>query len=189
MIDAKGNNAVVNTYNARRQSQAGPGRQGQRDQVQVQWLHWPWPRPPTRTDTYEQPTYDEYRRLSETRGRSGQMIELTYDNLNRVSTKRVWDANDALVNTITYQYDLLGRLYKVTDNTGTTKNTYDQAGRLIRVQYPGSKTVSYQYDAASNRTRLTYPDASYITYDYDELSRMTAVRDSSGTALASYSLR
>jgi YD repeat-containing protein len=36
-------------------------------------------------------------------------------------------------------------------------------------------------------TRLTYPDASYITYDYDELSRMTAVRNSSGTALASYS--
>ena len=26
-----------------------------------------------------------------------------------------------------------------------------------------------------------------ITYDYDELNRMTAVRDSSGTALASYS--
>ena len=26
----------------------------------------------------------------------------------------------------------------------------------------------------------------YITYDYDELNRMTAVRNSSGTALASY---
>jgi len=36
-------------------------------------------------------------------------------------------------------------LYRVTDNTGTTKHTYDKAGRLIRVEYPGSKTVSYQY--------------------------------------------
>jgi YD repeat-containing protein len=48
-------------------------------------------------------------------------------------------------------------------------------------------TVSYQYDAASNRTRLTYPDASYITYDYDQLNRMTAVKNSAGTALGSYS--
>jgi YD repeat-containing protein len=30
-------------------------------------------------------------------------------------------------------------------------------------------------------------EGTYITYDYDELNRMTAVRDSSGTALASYS--
>ena len=38
----------------------------------------------------------------------------------------------------------------------------------------------------SDRSRLTYPDSTYITYDYDELNRMTAVRNSSGTALASY---
>ena len=34
---------------------------------------------------------------------------------------------------------------------------------------------------------MTYPDSTYITYDYDELNRMTAVRYSSGTALAAYS--
>ncbi len=61
-----------------------------------------------------------------------------------------------------------------------------KAGRLICVQYPGYKTVSYQYDAAGNRTRLTYPDSSYITYEYDQLNRMTAVKNSSGTALATY---
>jgi YD repeat-containing protein len=55
-----------------------------------------------------------------------------------------------------------------------------------RINQNPYKTVSYQYDASSNRTRLTYPDSTYITYDYDELSRMTAVRNSSGTALASY---
>jgi YD repeat-containing protein len=38
----------------------------------------------------------------------------------------------------------------------------------------------------SGGTRLTYPDGAYITCDYDELNRLTAVRDSSGTALASY---
>jgi YD repeat-containing protein len=34
----------------------------------------------------------------------------------------------------------------------------------------------------SGGTRLTYPDGTYITYDYDELNRLTAVRDSFGTA-------
>jgi YD repeat-containing protein len=117
------------------------------------------------------------------RGRAGQTIDLTYDNLNRVKTKSVEDPNHGQTNTITYKYDLLGRVYQVIDeNNGTTKNTYDKAGRLIRVEYPGSKTVSYQYDAAGNRTRLTYPDGTYITYDYDELNRLTAVCDSSGTA-------
>jgi hypothetical protein len=38
----------------------------------------------------------------------------------------------------------------------------------------------------SGGTRPTYPDSTYITYDYDELNRMTAVRNSSGMALASY---
>jgi YD repeat-containing protein len=40
--------------------------------------------------------------------------------------------------------------------------------------------------ADRNRTRLTYPDATYVTYDYDQLNRLTAVRNSAGTALASY---
>jgi len=74
---------------------------------------------------------------------------------NPFKTRTVKDPNNVTTNTITHQYDLLGRLYKVTDNSGTTKNTYDKAGRLIRVEYPGSKTVADQYDAASNRTRLS----------------------------------
>ena len=38
----------------------------------------------------------------------------------------------------------------------------------------------------SGGTRLTYPDNTHITYDYDGLNRRTAVRNSAGTALASY---
>jgi len=186
VIDAKGNNSVVNRY-------YGDGSLKEVEDARGNITTYEYngfkglARTTYEDDTYEEPTYDSYRRVHEALGRSGQVIELLYDCLNRVSTKRVWDPNSVLVNTITYQYDLMGRLYKVTDNTGTTKNTYDRAGRLIRVEYPGSKTVSYQYDASSNRTRLTYPDASYITYEYDELNRMTCVKNSSGTALASYS--
>ncbi len=102
-------------------------------------------------------TYDDYRRVVQTRGRAGQLIELTYDDVGRVETKTVKNPSGTTVNTITYEYDLLGRLYQTTDKLGTTKNTYDKAGRLIRVEYPEGKTVSYLYDAAGNRTQLTYP--------------------------------
>ncbi len=33
---------------------------------------------------------------------------------------------------------------------------------------------------------MNYADGTYITYDYDPLNRMTAVKNSGGTALASY---
>ncbi len=88
---------------------------------------------------------------SSTRSRGGQSIQFEYDTLNRVVTKTLGS-----VNTITSEYDLLGRLYRMTDRTGTTKNTCGKAGRVIRVEYPDSKTVSYQYDVCGNRTRLTY---------------------------------
>jgi len=68
-------------------------------------------------NTCEQPAYDEYRRVVQTVGRAGQRISLTYDGLNRVKTKMLEDPNHATINTITYKYDLLGRLYK---NSGDT---------------------------------------------------------------------
>jgi RHS repeat-associated protein len=57
---------------------------------------------------------------------------------------------------------------------------------LMKVPYPGGRTVAYQYDAASNRTRLTYPDSTYVTYEYDAMNRLRIVRDQSGTILAQY---
>lgn len=40
--------------------------------------------------------------------------------------------------------------------------------------------------AAGNRTRLTYLDSSYITCEYDGMNRLTAVKNSSGAAVARY---
>ncbi|MBM4027006.1 MAG: hypothetical protein FJ280_16625, partial [Planctomycetes bacterium] len=142
-------------------------------------------------DNYEERGYDEYRRPSWVRGRSGQLIEFEYDDLSRVRRKTTkgpyYGCSMITFNVITYEYDLLGRLYRTTDKTGTTTNVYDRVGRLVRVEYPDDKTVAYQYDACGNRTRLTYPDGTYITYEYDQLNRLTCVKNQAGTALASYS--
>jgi YD repeat-containing protein len=172
VINAKGNNSVVNRYYGNGSLKEVEDAKGNVTKYEYNGFMG-LAKTTYEDDTYEQPTYDSYRRVTQTRGRSGQTITLTYDDLNRVKTKTVRDPNFVLVNTITYQYDLLGRLYKVTDNTGTTKNTYDKAGRLIRVEYPGGKTVSYLYDASSNRTRLTYPDSTYM-YDNVGVRRISA---------------
>jgi YD repeat-containing protein len=49
-----------------------------------------------------------------------------------------------------------------------------------------ARTLSYLHDAFGNRVRLTWPDAQYVTFDYDGLSRMTAVKQSGTTTLATY---
>jgi len=121
VIDAKGNNSVVNRY-------YGDGSLKEVEDAKGNVTHYEYngfmglKKTTYEDDTYEQPTYDSYRRVTQTRGRSGQTISLTYDGLNRIPTKTVRDPNFVLVNTITYQYDLLGRLYKVTDDTGTTSS-------------------------------------------------------------------
>jgi YD repeat-containing protein len=130
--------------------------------------------------TCTQPGYDHIRRLETMQTRAGQIIGIGYDGLHRVKTKTLPG------NTITYKYDLTGRVVKTTDNTGTIENTYDNAGRLIKVEYPGDREISYQYDAAGNRTKLTYPDGSFITYEYDQLNRLTKIRNDANTVLAEY---
>ena len=57
---------------------------------------------------------------------------------------------------LSYQYDELNRLKKVTDNRLT-----------------GSKDTLYTYDAVGNLQTLTYPNAVTNLYSYDALNRLT----------------
>jgi YD repeat-containing protein len=185
VVDAENHNTVVNTYNADGSLQKVADGKGNETTYTYNGFEGT-KRTTYPGGTYEEPTYDSYRRVTQNRMRGGQKVQLAYDNLDRVKTKTVKDATDTTVNTITYKYDRAGRLLRTTDNIGTTRNTYDNAGRLTQVAYPGGRTVAYQYDAANNRTRLTYPDSTYVTYEYDALNRLRIVRNQAGTILAQY---
>jgi YD repeat-containing protein len=80
--------------------------------------------------------------------------------------------------------DLVEKIQRVSDPTGTYGFAYDNMGRLIgtTTQYtflPGhSFQNSYTYDAASNRTSLTAPDGSTNSYQYDALNRLTTLTNS-----------
>jgi RHS repeat-associated protein len=85
---------------------------------------------------------------------------------------------------VDYVYDLVGKIQRVNDPTGTYAFAYDNMGRLIgtTTQYsslPGRQfTNSYGYDAASNRTSFTAPDNSTAGYVYDTLNRLQTLTSS-----------
>jgi RHS repeat-associated protein len=135
--------------------------------------------------------------------RSAQMLTYAYDALDRVCIK-VMTAPDSTppadchataqpspaVTTFS-TYDLLNRATGATDTNGNTLATvYDNASRITSATRTtpllSAKTVTYAYDPAGNRTQLTWPDGYYAQYTYDALNHPTAVVDSVGTTLASY---
>ena len=65
----------------------------------------------------------------------------------------------------------------------------DALNRLVSVNDPFGKTVSYDYDASGNRVSVTYPDAKTVTYGYDALNRMTSATNwLSGVTAYAYDL-
>lgn len=80
-----------------------------------------------------------------------------------------------------YEYDLLGNLQKVRQDSQTRTFRYDSLSRLVSATNPESGIVQYTYDFASNlKTKL---DARGVTtrYDYDPLNRLTSKSYSGGS--------
>ena len=141
---------------------------------------------------YEQLTYDDAGNVLTRRMRSGLVITSAYDTLNRVVTKSVPASGALPANVITYTYDAAGRSVGASDTAGyALLSTFDAGGRQLSASaagpaWSGTRLLSYQYDGDSNRSRITWPDGYYVTYDYDGMNRMTAVKESGVTTLASY---
>jgi RHS repeat-associated protein len=148
---------------------------------------YPLPSTPNTSSTtdYIQLTYDANSNVTQRRLRDGQLINYSYDNLNRVTLKDTANAVHFDYD-ITYQYDLLGRLKNASTSPGHTNNfAYDALGRMTTQQMYNTATY-HSYDAAGRRTRMTWADGNYIQYDYDAAGNMTAVREngaSSGAGL------
>ena len=51
-------------------------------------------------------------------------------------------------------------------------------GRVLQVQYPDGKEVSYTYGKIGERTSITYPDGGVVSYIYDSQMRLAALKDS-----------
>lgn len=129
--------------------------------------------------SYEQVnSYDANGNILDVRMRSGNTVVMTYDVLNRLSTK----APQGMA-TVTNTYDLAGRLTKKSrpvvagdPSTGDFESFYDTAGRFYKEKYPDGKEVIHQLDANGNATKMTYPDGYFIDRVFDEINRLTNIK-------------
>jgi RHS repeat-associated protein len=138
------------------------------------------------TTDYEGLSYDANSNVTQRRLRDGQLINYSYDNLNRITLKDLPSAEgDA-----SSGYDLAGRVISATQNGQTLTNVFDALGRMTATSGPLG-TNSYAYDAAGRRTSFTVPGGGLtVNYDYDVTGNVTAIRENGATSglgvLASY---
>ena len=106
--------------------------------------------------------------------RRGQTITLTRNTAGQVTQETFPDSSSN-----SYTYDARGRLATATDSHGTTTFTYDQAGRLQRVDYPHSRWIQYTYDAAGRRSFMEDNSGFKVHYLYDAAGRLSELKDAS----------
>lgn len=112
-------------------------------------------------------SYDANGNLTTRLDPNGNTITYSYDDLNRLTTIQYPDGSQ-----VAFAYDAIGRLTQMTDDSGTSAYTYDDLGRLTA--YNG---VMYTYDAAGNLRTLTYPGGKTVTYTYDDQNRLVQMTD------------
>jgi YD repeat-containing protein len=130
--------------------------------------------------------YDRSNRLVRTTDANGNVVQISYDAVNRVLTRTVDPTGLNLVTS--YQYDAKGQQISVTDPKGAiTQFEYDLKGQLVRqvVAPSGLNLVTqYGYDARGKTLTVTSPTGSVVQYVYDNLGRRTHERvDPSGLNL------
>lgn len=132
-------------------------------------------------------TYDSAgNRASQTDARS-KVTNYGYDALNRLVSV-TYPAATTLNST--YTYDIaqtacvtgetftVGRLTKITDDSGSTVYCYDRFGNLVRKQQTTNAmvfTVRYTYNVAGQLTSVVYPDGAIADYLYDAQGRVSEV--------------
>ncbi|WP_410209748.1 RHS repeat-associated core domain-containing protein [Aquirhabdus sp.] len=141
---------------------------------------------------YESYVYDENGNITQKTTRGQNVIDQTYDNLNRLVTRK-YPASSS--DDVTYGYDLLGRRTSAKYENGSNiiSYNYDKAGRLLDTTSgtaTSGKVLSYKYDSAGNRIRITWPETTFfVTTAYDELNRPTTIKENGSdvlTPLATY---
>jgi len=142
--------------------------------------------PDTGTTTY---TYDAAgNRLTQTDAR-GVTVTYSYDALNRLVTQTYPDVNgQPNPENVTYTYDTctngVGRLCRMSDESGTTDYAYDARGN--RASQTTTRdglvhTTGYAYNGADQLTQITYPSGRTVDYTRNALGQIDAVSTTFGT--------
>jgi RHS repeat-associated protein len=118
--------------------------------------------------------YDLAGNLKKTEDPEKHTVEYTYDESNRRKTIKYSTGKPSEVN---YEYNKDSKVKKMTDETGTTEDTYDKPGRLIEYKNGAGKIVKYEYNLVNEPTKITYPNKEAVTRAYDKDNRLEKVTD------------
>jgi RHS repeat-associated protein len=119
-------------------------------------------------------TFDAAGNLKELKDAEGRIATYTYDAGNRL--KEVKYSEEA-TKPVTYAYDKDSNVTEMKDATGTTKNTYDELGRLVESENGNKEVVKYKYNLGNQTTEIVYPNAKAVSQSFDKAGRLEAVKD------------
>lgn len=134
-------------------------------------------------------TYDASDNLKTVKDPRNHTITYEYDVLNRKISESY--TIGATTYTRRTQYDAMGRVHKVLDESSHVRETqFDERGQVIKRINPLLNSVTYTYDANGNVLTVTDPEGRKITNVYDALDRVIKTTDPLGYSVEyAYDLR
>ena len=124
---------------------------------------------------YEQLTYDANGNVTAKRNRDATNISLSFDNLNRATSKTTPEA------TFSYTYDNLGHVLSTAQPGYTMTFTYDALGRQTR-DTQGWGWINRTFDMAGRLTQVNWWDGFYVNYDRLTTGEISKVRENGATS-------
>jgi RHS repeat-associated protein len=122
-------------------------------------------------------TYEKTGSLKTIEDAEGHTTTYKYDESGRL--KEI-EYSTGTPSKVTSEYNKDGQVTKLTDETGTTTNTYDKLDRLTESKNGAGKTVKYEYNLDDEPTKVTYPNGKAVTREYDNDARLEKVTDWNG---------
>ncbi len=113
---------------------------------------------------------------------------------SKLSSRRAGDANgnvltvtDASTHAVSYDYDKLNRLTKITyPDSSYEQFAYDAAGDKASWRKQDGNTVYYVYNDANLLTTIDYPSGTDTTFTYNGRAQRTQMVDAAGTTSYTY---
>lgn len=124
------------------------------------------------TTDFEQLTLDANGNVTQRRLRDGQLINYSYDALERMVFKDL-PLPEA---DVSYAHDLQDRPLSTGQGSSSVALGYDGLGRLAS-ETTAQGAMAFQYDAAGRLARTTWPDGFFVTRDHLATGELLAIRE------------
>jgi RHS repeat-associated protein len=108
-----------------------------------------------------------------------------YDDYNRLESKTF--VQNGISETLTYTYDVLGRVSEINQNGRITKTTYNSQGQTILIETPEG-TITYTYDKYGNQATVQADNDPPTYYTYDRYGHLATVSSDNKTTYYEYDI-